>query len=196
MGKVKSALEIALEKADKIGTLSLEEKEKIREEEKVASIMKDYYQGKIDSNALWQQLKESKPALLKMVQLNLIDTISLGSSDEETEIRKKGILAVESLKENQRTPFIDSALHAIEDLRKEFEEMKERIAEDLKRQIEMHPQLRMQPVRSPDGRTVMQMSLSVDEAVKSKLADYLAEHEKQYNMEFAGIIQQLKEQIQ
>jgi hypothetical protein len=131
-----------------------------------------------------------------MVQLNLIDTISLGSSDEETEIRKKGILAVESLKENKRTPFIDSALHAIEDLRKEFEEMKERIAEDLKRQIEMHPQLRMQPVRSPDGRTVMQMSLSVDEAVQSKLADYLAEHEKQYNMEFAGIIQQLKEQIQ
>jgi hypothetical protein len=52
MGKVKSALEIALEKADKIGTLSLEEKEKIREEEKVASIMKDYYQEKIDSNAL------------------------------------------------------------------------------------------------------------------------------------------------
>lgn len=54
----------------------------------------------------------------------------------------------------------------------------------------------MQPVRTPDGRTVMQMSVSVDEAVKLKLADYLAEHEKQYNMEFAGLIQQLKEQVQ
>ena len=67
--------------------------------------------------------------------------------------------------------------------------------EDLKRQIETHPQLRMQPVRTPDGRTVRQMTLSVDEAVKARLGEYLSEQEKQYNEEFSGIIRDLEEHV-
>lgn len=196
MGKVKSALEIALEKAGKIGGLSSEEKERIQDEEMLSSILKDYYQQKIDSNALWQQLKKGKPGLLKMAQLSLIDTISMTGSGEELKIRQKGILALETLKDSPRTAFIESALHDIAGLKKEFESMRERLEDDLKKQIEMHPQLRMKPVRTPDGRTVMQMTVSVDEAVKAKLAEYLSEHEQQFNMEFAGIIQQLKEQVQ
>jgi predicted CopG family antitoxin len=192
MGKVKSAFEIAMEKAAKIGTLSLEEKEKIKDEEKVIAILKEFYQGWLDSNTLWQRLKGSNPSLLTMAQINVIDSLSLGTSQEEFQIRKQGILAAETLKENPNTAMIESGLHAIETLQKEYQEMKEQVAADLKRQVEKNPQLRMRPVTTPDGRAVMQMTVSVDEAVKARLVDYLLEHEKQYNQAFSEVIEELK----
>jgi len=193
MGKVKNAFEIAMEKAAKISSLSLEEKEKIKDEEKVMAILKEFYQGRLDSNTLWQRLKGSKPSLLTMAQINVIDSLSLGTSQEEFQTRKQGILAVETLKENPNTAMIESELHAIETLQKKYEEMKEQVAADLKRQIEMNPQLRVRPVTTPDGRAVMQMTVSVDEAVKAQLTDYLLEHEKKYNQAFYQVIEELKE---
>lgn len=195
MGKVKSALEIAMEKAGKIGELLPEEKEKIKDEEKVRSILGEFYQGKLDSNGLWQRLKGSNPSLLRMAQISLIETLSPGSSQEELQKRKQGILAVETLKEKPNTAVIESGLHSIETLQREYEEMKEQVVEDLKQQIEMHPQLRMRPVKTPDGKTVMQMPVSVDEAVKNRLADYLSEHEKQYSQKFIKVIERLKEVV-
>lgn len=196
MGKVKSAFEIAMEKAEKIGVLSPEEKEKIKDEEKVISVLSEFYHGKLDSDGLWQQLKGGKPSLLRMAQINLIDSLSLGSLQEELQMRKEGILAIEALKEEPNTAVIESALHEIEELQRDYEEMREQVVEDLRKQIEMHPQLRMQPVRTPDGKTVMQMTVSVDEAVKAKLDDYFAEHQQQYDQEFSGIVRMLKEQVQ
>jgi hypothetical protein len=195
MGKVKSAFEIAMEKAGSIGVLSEEEKERIKDEEKVTSILKEFYNLRIDSDGLWQQLQGSKASLLRMAQLNIIKSLGLGNATEELENRMQGILAIETLKKKPNTAIMEPALRAIRDLQKDYEGMKERVMEDLKRQIEMHPQLRMQPVRTPDGRTVRQMTLSVDEAVKARLGEYLSEQEKQYNEEFSGIIRELKEQV-
>jgi len=195
MGKVKSALEIALEKADKLGALSIEEKEKIRDEEKIRAILGDFYRGKLDANSLWQRLKGSKPSLLPTVQIYLIDALGLGNSQEEFQMRKQGILGVETLKQKPKTAEIESGLRSIETLQKEYQEMKEKVLADLKRQIEQNPQLRMRPVTTPNGRTVMQMAVSVDEAVKARLADLLSEHEKQYNQAFFEVIEELKEDV-
>jgi len=195
MGKVKSAFEIAMEKAGSIGVLSEEEKERMRDEEKVISILKEFYNRRIDSNGLWKQLQGSKASLLRMAQMNIIKSLGLGNATEELENRMHGILAIETLKKKPNTAMIESALRAVRDLQRDYEGMKERVMEDLKRQIEMHPQLRMQPVRTPDGRTVRQMTLSVDEAVKARLGEYLTEQEKQYNEEFSGIIRELEDHI-
>ncbi len=53
----------------------------------------------------------------------------------------------------------------------------------------------MQPVRSPDGKTVMQMSVSVDEAVKAQLAEYLSKHEEEYSQEFMRMLEELKKYV-
>jgi hypothetical protein len=192
MGKVKTALEIALEKAGEIGGLSQDEKERLQDEEEVSSILRDFHHGKVDSNGLWKQLKGRSPSFLSLVQSNFIDTLSFVSSQEDIQRRKQGILAVETLKDNQNTAEIEMILNAIEDLQKDYQEMKEQAIADLRRQIEQNPQLRMQPVKNPDGRTVMKMAVSVDEAVKSKIAELLKEHEEQYNSEFLRLVQALK----
>jgi hypothetical protein len=196
MGKVKSAFEIAMEKAGKIGGLSEEEKEKIKEEEKVISILKEFYQGRLDSNGLWEKLKGGNPSLLRKVQMNLIASLGLENAHEELDMKKKGILAVETLKNDPNTAVIESGLNSIEELQRDYEGKKERIIADLKKQIEMNPQLRMQPVRMPDGKTAMQMKVSVEEAVNARLSDYLSEHEEEYSMEFAGIIEELEKLVQ
>ena len=195
MAKVKSALEIALEKAGKIGELSKEEKERIREEQQVNTVLKEFYLGKLDSNGVWERLKGSAPTVLKNAQINLIDSLGLGSIEEEFRPRKQAIVAIETLKARPNTAVIESELDAIATVQKEYQEMKKKLAEDMRREIEQHPQLRMQPVKTPDGRTVMQMALSVDEAVKARLSEYLEEHEEHYNREYFGLIQELKAMI-
>ena len=195
MGRVKSALEIALEKADKVGVLSPEEKERMQDEGKIAEILKDFFQGRIDSNSLWQKLRGSKPSVLRMAQTTLIDSMSLNSLLEQMESRQKAILAIETLKDQQNTVVIESSLKALAVIMKEYEEVKAKVAADLRKHVESNPQLRMKPVRTPDGKTIMQMAVTVDEAVKAKMDEFLSEHEEQYANEFAGIIEELKIQI-
>jgi len=195
MGRVKSALEIALEKADKVGVLSPEEKERMQDEGKIAEILKDFFQGRIDSNSLWQKLRGSKPSVLRMAQTTLIDSMSLNSLLEQMESRQKAILAIETLKDQQNTVVIESSLKALAVIMKEYEEVKAKVAADLRKHVESNPQLRMKPVRTPDGKTIMQMAVTVDEAVKAKMDEFLSEHEEKYANEFAGIIEELKIQI-
>jgi hypothetical protein len=195
MAKVKSALEIALEKAGNIATLTKEEKERVREEERLMSMLREFYQGKFDSDGLWQRLKGSTPTILREAQLNLINTFGIGISPEDLQERKQAILAVETLKERQNTAVIEADLNSIEALLREYQDMKEKAVEDLKRQMEMQPQLRMRPVKTPDGKTVMQMMVSVDEAVKVRLSEFLAGQEEHFNEEFSALIADLKEQM-
>ncbi len=194
MGKVKSAFEKAMEKIAEIGDLTQEEKEEIKDLEEVKSILAEFYKGQLDRNGLWQKLKRSKPSLLKEVQQNLMNSFGLGSTPEEFQQRKDGILAIETLKEKQNVSVIEHTLNSIKVLQKEFQEGKERAAEELREAIESNPQLRLRPVRTPDGKTVLQAALSVDEAVQAKLAEFLSEHEGRYSQKLIRLIEKLKKE--
>ena len=135
MGRVKSALEIALEKAGKVGELSREERERMEDEERMEFVLKEFYRGKLDSNGLWQRLKGSKPSLLKMAQLNLLATLALGNLEEEFISTKQAIVAIETLKERPNTAVIEASLNAVAALQKEYYAVKEKVIEDLRKQM-------------------------------------------------------------
>lgn len=195
MEKVKSAFEKAMEKAAEIGELTPEEKERIKDQEKLKSLLAEFYKCQLDRDGLWQKLKGSKPAFLKEAQQNLIDSLRVGSTPEEFQQRKDGILAIETLKEIQNTSAIEHILNIVEMLQKEYRQGKEEAITELKAEIERNPQLRIHPIKTPDGRTVFQAALSVDEAMQSKLADFLSDFEKKYNLEFNRIIEKLKKEV-
>jgi hypothetical protein len=195
MGKVRSALDIALEKAGKIGTLSEEEKNRIKDEEKIRGILADFYQARITPDELWKSIKNSNPSLIKTAQMNLVDSLGLGSAEIELQMRKQGILAVEILKEQPNTSVIEMCLNAIEGLHKEYERMKVMAIEDLRKNIEQNPQLRMVTMKTRDGRSV-QLPVSVDDAVKAKAADFLSEYEERYADEFQALVEELKKAVQ
>ena len=195
MGKVKSALEIALERAEQFGSLSIEEKEKIKEEEAVKAILGEFFQGRTDSSGLWQRMKDVKRPLLGTAQMQLIDSLGLGNAQIEFQRKKEGILAVETLKEKPKTALIESTLNALEGLMKEHDQMKKNLLDDLRGQAEANPQWRMQPVRTQDGKTVMKAAASVDEAVQARFAEALSAHEAEFSYEFSVLIEELKEAL-
>jgi hypothetical protein len=195
MGKVKSALEIALEKAEQFGALSNEEKEKLKEEEDVKAILREFFQGRIDSSGLWKRLKDVKRPLLGTAQMQLIESLGLGNAQIELQRKKEGILAVETLKEKPKTALIESTLNALEALMKEYDLMKKDLLDDLRRQIEANPQMRMQPVKTQDGKTVMKLTASVDETAQARFAEVLSAHEAEFSSEFAVLIEELKEAL-
>ncbi len=196
MAKVRSALEIALEKAGSIAALTPEERQKARDEERLLAVLREFYQGKYDSGGLWQCLQGSSPSLLLKAQINLINTFGVGIAQQAFQDRKQAILALETLKENQNTAVIEAVLNEIEALLQEYLSVKENAVEDLKRQIEAYPQLRMKPVRTANGKTVVQMRMSVDEAVKGKLSEFFAEQEGRFGEEFSALVESLKQQVQ
>jgi hypothetical protein len=195
MGKVKSAFEKAMEKAAEIGELTPEEKERIEDQEKIKSILTEFYKGQIDRDGLWQKLKGNEPSLLKEVQQYLIESLGLGSTPEEFQQRKEGILAVETLKAKQNVPAIEQMLNSVKVLQKEYQDGKEKAEEELREAIEQNPQLRLRPVRTPDGRTVLQAAYSVDEAVQARLSEFMSQHEEKYSQKLVRLIEKLKKEV-
>ncbi|RMG05792.1 MAG: hypothetical protein D6726_00630, partial [Nitrospirae bacterium] len=61
--------------------------------------------------------------------------------------------------------------------------------------MEQNPQLRLKPVMTPDGRTVMQPALSVDEAVEARLSEFLKQQEEQYGKAFEMTLSGIRELI-
>lgn len=192
MGKIKSAFEKAMEKAEEIGKLTAEEKENLENKEKVKSVLAEFYKGQLDRDGLWQKLKGYNLSLLKEAQISLIDAIGLGDIPEEFQKRKDGILAIETLKNSKNISMIEDIIKAIELIRNEYRDGKERAEKEMREAIERNPQLRLKPVRMPDGRTVLQAAVSVDEAVQVRLSEFLSEHEERYGMEFERMITRLK----
>jgi hypothetical protein len=195
MDKVKSAFEKAMERAAAMGEMSAEEKEQLKEQEKIKSILTAFFKGDLDRDGLWQKMKGSTPEVLRETQMNLINSLGLNMMSEDLLRRKDGIIALESLKKKQRVAVIEQILDGIADMQKEYQDGKEKASEELRAAIENNPQLRLKPVKTPDGKIALQAAVSVDEAVQARLSEFLAEHEERYEFAFTRMIEKLKWEV-
>ena len=195
MTKIKSALEIAMEKVNEINKLTIEEKDKIKDVEKIKSSLAKYYKGRLTSEGLYSKLKGVNPSSLKEAQLILINSVSLKLSEDEFELRKKGILAIESLKEEKNISIFESNLNEINQLQKKYLKIKDTIANKLKIEIEKNPKSRVKTVKQGDNIIVIQ--LSVEEALNenSQWKNFLIKHDEEFGQKFVDIIKRLKEDI-
>lgn len=195
MAQVKSAFEKAMEKMEQIANLTAEEKEQMRSREKLRDLLASFYKGELDRDKLWQHTKGFAPSLLKEAQESMLDTLGLASSAEELRQRRDGVLAIETLKAKQNTSAIEHAFNSLGKLQKEYEDGRKKVLEELRAAIEANPQMRLRPVRTADGRTVMQAAMSVDEAMQGRLADLLSEHEKRFDDAFRRTIEKVKKEL-
>ncbi len=195
MEKVKSAFEKAMEKVAEIGEFTPEEREEMKSKEMIKSLLADFYKGDLTRDGLWQQLRGSRPVLLQEAQVSLADSLRLGNTHEALQQRKEGILAIEALKEKQNLSVIEQLLTSVERLQREYREGRERAVEELRAAMEENPQLRLRPVKTPNGKTVIQAALSVDEAVQVRMADFLKGHEEKYEAAFSKAVGKLKREL-
>ena len=195
MGEVKSAFEKAMEKIKEIQGLDPEEKEEMKDREKLRSVLAAFYKGDLKRDELWGRLKGTKPSLLKEAQGNIIGSLRMGNMPEEFQKKKDGILAIEALKEKQNMAGIENSLNSVERVQWEYIDIRQKAVEELRAAIEENPKLRVRPVRTPDGRTVLQATPSVDEAVQARVGEFLADHENRYEAMFSKAIDRLKKEI-
>jgi len=187
---------IARERLARIGELTREEKEKVIDFEKVNSLLSEFYQGQIDPEKLWKRLKEEgKPSLLREAQMRLIDSLNFGSTPAELQRKRDGILAIETLKEEQNTSVVDLNLNMIEDLQNRYKAEIEQAYTVIRAEVERNPQLRVKQVQQ--GQNTMIVQLTVDEAIKQlpQWRDFLSDQEKRYSQEFAKVVEKLKREL-
>jgi hypothetical protein len=188
---------IMREKLARIGEFTSEEKARMKDLEQLTSLLSGFYKSEITPEALWKELKDYKDMgkgyLLKEAQIKLIDSLSMAGDEIELQKRGRGILAIETLKENQNTATIEQSLDMIEGLRIRQKEEMEEAYNSLKAQVESNPQLRLQQVKQ--GQV---MQLTVDEAIKTspEWNNFVANHEKRYSQEFYEVVQNLKNGVQ
>jgi hypothetical protein len=196
MGRVKSALEKAMEKIEGIGALTPAEREEMKERERIGAVISAFYKEEIKKDEMWERLKGATPALLKEAEMTMVGSLRLTNTEEEFNRRREGIMALEISRAGRSPAAVESVLNAVGKLREEFRNAQEKAAEQLRAAIEQNPRLRARPVRTPDGRTVLQASMTVDEAVQEKLSDYVAEQVNKYDAVFAQAIERLKQELE
>lgn len=193
MGEVRSALEKAMEKIREV-ELTEQERKELKDREKLRVLLSAFYNGKLDRDEIWKRFKEMQSSLLTEAQENIADSLRLTNTPDEFRNRKEGILAIEALKGSEKMAEIEQGVNSAGNLHREYVVAKERALAQVKKAVEENPQLRVRQVRSPDGRTIFQ-PLPADEAVRSKMEEFLAEHEKRYEALFDRAISMLKMEL-
>jgi len=187
---------IARERLAKLGELTQEEKERMVDSEKVTSLLSEFYQGQINPESLWKRLKEEgKPSLLKETQVRLVDSLGFGVPPAELQRKREGILAIETLKEEQNTSVIEFNLNRLEELQKTYRAEIDRAYDGIRAEVEKDPRLGMKQVKR--GQNTMVVQLTVDEAIKQlpQWQDFLSSQGKRYSQEFASTKEKLEKEL-
>ena len=187
---------IARERLAKLGELTQEEKERMVDSEKVTSLLSEFYQDQINPESLWKRLKEEgKPSLLKEAQVRLVDSLSFGVPPAELQRKREGILAIETLKEEQNTSVIEFNLNRLEELQKTYRAEIDRAYDGIRAEVEKDPRLGMKQVKR--GQNTMVVQLTVDEAIKQlpQWQDFLSSQGKRYSQEFASTKEKLEKEL-
>ncbi|MDD2353079.1 MAG: hypothetical protein PHX56_05950 [Atribacterota bacterium] len=191
MAKIKSALEIAMEKSKKIEKLSSQEMNEIRQQEKIDRILAKYYKDEIEADDLWRHLKDISNKMLINAQNNFLQSLTFQSNEFEIEKRKNGILAIENLKNDNLTSDIEFSFEQLSKIRTEFKKNKEQLMQILREELERDPQRRFQTFQQ-DGQIVVKQ-LSMEEAMEQD--EQLKKNLKQLEIQFSKKYNTVKEKI-
>lgn len=193
--KIKSAVEIAMEKAAKLDDLSEEEKRKINNKKKLEPIMADFYRNKIKADKLWKKFKDKDLSLLKLAQLNIVDSLKFGLNTEELKRRSGALIALESLKKEQNTSLIQNELNELELLNKKALDEKKQIYNQFKTRIENDPKARTKVINQGSAKIMMKLSVEQAIAQNQQWKKYLLDFDNRYGSEFGSILDKIKQYI-
>ncbi len=180
----------------RIGELTREEKANIADSERMGSLLSQFHQGQIGPESLWKRLKdEARPSLLRETQMRLVNSLSFASTPADLQRKSDGIIAIETLKEDQNTPAVELRLDLIEDLQRRYRAEIEQAYNGIRDEVERDPQLKLKQVQQ--GQSTVMVQLTVDGAVEQipQWRDFLSEHEKRYTQEFAAVLERLRSEL-
>lgn len=195
MGRLKSAYEIAMERAAKINGIQTKEEILLEKRERLKPLLAKFYREKIDAEELWRQLNnEEDMEVLVGAQVMLIDSIGLKITEEQLKKRKEGLLAIETLKKENNSSVLEQYLNQISAVKEQYEQERERIREMIEEAVQ-NAERQLKPVRTPDGRIAMRMEQSIDEDTQERLKNALSQLEVQSGQLLNQLLKELKDNL-
>jgi len=192
---LKTAYEIALERANSLDKeLSAEEKA-LFQREKLKPLLADFYREKIGPDQLWEELKkEEDPELYLQAQLLLLESIGLQTAATELQRRKEAVLAVEALRGGERSPLIERLLEGLVEIQENYQQRLTEYRNFYEKALK-NARMSLQPVQTSDGRVVMQMQKNLDGLTEERLEKGLQELEQQSNQAINELLAELRENL-
>ncbi|MGM0548740.1 MAG: hypothetical protein ACQER0_05645 [Bacillota bacterium] len=192
---MKSAYEIAMERADEVYAADENDFNSLEIREELKEIMAPFFKKEIDAEDLWAQLKSKSKPVLKEAQLMLIESIGLRNSSQQIERRKEAVIAVESLKESGKSGFFEKQFTQAQSLQQQYQTQKKQLDEQVKQHLEQAEQGQQNPLAgTSSGQSKVQNGMNAQ--MKQQLAQKVSEFQESYNQRFNNLLEKMKAEIE
>ncbi|SIQ53709.1 hypothetical protein [Halanaerobium kushneri] len=192
---MKSAYEIAMERADEVYGTGDREVNSLEIREELKDIMAPFFKEEMDAEGLWHKLENKGEAYLKEAQLMLIESIGLRNSSEQIKRRKEAVVAVESLKESANTTFFEKQFTQAQSLQQQYQTQKKQLDEQVKQHLEQAQGQGQNPLAAAQGGN-NQGQNGMNAQMRQQLAQKVSEFQEGYNKRFTKLIKKMKTEIE
>jgi len=190
---------LARERLARIGALSEEERERLKQSNALDSLLSEYFSGGLDTDGLWKRLKGLKQqrgeSIPREVQARLVDTLRLRMGQEDFEQRRDAILAIETIKAEGKYGTLEVALNSIEAVRQKYLQVKQQAYEQLKAGLQSQLQAAAQQAKAQGMKIDMEGSLDANARNSPQWKDFISQHEESSEEMFDGYIGRLRDAI-
>ena len=190
---------LARERLAKIGALSEEERERLKQSNDLDSLLSEYFSGALDTDGLWKRLKGLKQqrgeSIPREVQSRLVDTLRLRMGQEDFEQRRDAILAIETMKAEGKYGTLEVALDSIEAVRQKYLQVKQQAYEQLKAGLQSQLQAAAQQAKAQGMKIDMGGSLDANARNSPQWKDFVSQHEESSEEMFDSYIGRLRDAI-
>jgi len=190
---------LAKERLARIGAVSQEEKERLRQSRELDSLLSEYFKDELDTDGLWKRLRVLKEQtgepVVKEAQGKLVDTLRLQMSQEDFEQRRQAILGIETMKSEGKYSSLDLVLNSIEALRQKYTQLKEQTYQQLKEAVESQLRAVAQQAITQGLKVNVEGSIEANVKNSPRWKQFISRHDSVGEQMFNSYIARLRELI-
>ena len=190
---------LAKERLARIGAVSQEEKERLRQSRELDSLLSEYFKDELDTDGLWKRLRVLKEQtgepVVKEAQGKLVDTLRLQMSQEDFEQRRQAILGIETMKSEGKYSSLDLVLNSIEALRQKYTQLKEQTYQQLKDAVESQLRAVAQQAITQGLKVNVEGSIEANVKNSPRWKQFISRHDSVGEQMFNSYIARLRELI-
>lgn len=190
---------LAKERLARIGSLSPEESEQLERNRELESLLSQYFTDVITSEDLWGKVKELKEqrdnAIPAQAQIKLLNSLRLQMNNDDLKQRRIAILALETIKDEQKYTTVETYFNSIESIRKKYTQSKEQGYEQLKSGMEAQLHAAVQQASRQGVNVDIDRSLEANVKNSQQWKTFVSELETSAETMFNEVIDKLKKLI-
>lgn len=194
---------LAKEKLARIGELTTDEKARLKYSEQLSSLLAEYFTNELSPDDLWNELRKHKDEgrvfLLRDAQIKILDAMRLSSRDVDINKLRRGLLAVETLKDNGDYGGLEHDLKSIEDIRRQYKEERDKafakIKTDVERQVRLAAQQLAGHAAAKGAAIDVQSSVEASAKASSEWKSFISRHDSTYEQRFREHINKVREKL-